>query len=261
MADHGEVRRDTLFVGALAKGLRVLRAFDESNPEMSLGELSRRTGMDKSTIQRLANTLHHEGYLDKDPGTRRLRPSHAWLELAYSYYWSDPLVGMAMPKLIELSRQLGETINLAEISGDHIIYVSRLPCKRTYFAATIIGRRLPALSTSVGRAILSTWPEAERETAIETWPLKVFTPRTVMDRDEIRQSINETTANGFSVTRDQMLLNEVAIAAPILGPDGRALAGVQCSVSAYTWDDERLHSEILPGLLDTANSISPALRP
>ncbi|RMC36209.1 IclR family transcriptional regulator [Paracoccus alkanivorans] len=260
MSDGGKARRDTLFVGALAKGLRVLRAFDESKSEMSLGELSQRTGMDKSAIQRLVNTLHHEGFLDKDPVTRRLRPSHAWLELAYCYYWSDPLVGAALPKLIDLSRQLGETINLAEISGDHIIYVSRLPCKRTYFAASIIGRRLPALSTSAGRAILSTWSQAEREAAIETWPLKAFTPRTTLDRDQIRRHIDETVANGFAMSRDQMLLNEVAIAAPIIGPDGRAFAGVQCSVSAYTWDDARVREEILPSLLDTANSISPSLR-
>lgn len=253
-------KRDSLFVGALAKGLRVLRAFDESNTEMSLGDLAARTGMDKSTIQRLANTLHVEGWLEKDAATRRFRPSHAWLELAYAYYWSDPLVGAAMPKLIELSRTLGETINLAEISGDHILYVSRLPCHRTYFAASIIGRRLPALSTSVGRAMISTWPEEEREHAIATWPLKVFTPRTTLDRDQIRTSISEAAAQGFAISRDQMILNEIGIAAPIVGPDGRALAAVQCSVSSYAWEDDSIRRKILPVLLDTANAISPPQR-
>lgn len=253
-------KRDSLFVGTLAKGLRVLRAFDESNTEMSLGALAERTGMDKSAVQRLANTLHVEGWLNKDPATRRFRPSHAWLELAYAYYWSDPLVGAAMPKLIELSRGLGETINLAEISGDHILYVSRLPCHRTYFAASIIGRRLPALSTSVGRAMISTWSEEEREIAVTTWPLKVFTPRTTQDRDQIRASIADAAAQGFAISRDQMILNEIGIAAPIMGPDGRALAAVQCSVSAYAWDDERIRRKILPMLLDTANAISPHAR-
>jgi IclR family pca regulon transcriptional regulator len=253
-----EKKQNTLFVGSLAKGLRLLRAFDETHTELSLGDLAQRTGLDKSAVQRLANTLHIEGMLDKDPITRRFRPSHAWLELAYAYYWSDQLVGQAIPKLIDLSQDLGETVNLAELSGDHIIYVSRLPCKRTYFAATVIGRRLPALSTSGGRAMIATFPPEEREHAIRTWPLKVFTPQTTLDRDSIRDSINTAVRKGFAISSGQMILSEIGVACPITGPSGRAFAAVQCSVSAHLWTPERVEAEILPRLQDTANAISPS---
>ena len=248
---------NTLYVGALAKGLRVLRAFDEANPALSLTELVARTGLDKSAVQRLANTLHLEGLLEKDSETRRFRPSHRWLEMAYAYYWSDPLIPLAMPKLIELSQQLGETVNLGEISGDHIIYVSRLPCKRTAFAAMLPGRRLPALSTAVGRAILATWPEAEAEAAVATWPVGRNTPRAITDRAEIAGFVAQAAHEGFALSRDQMILNEIAIAAPIRGPDSRAMAAVQCSVSAHSWTEERIRREILPALQDTANAIAP----
>ena len=253
-----KTKQNTLYVGSLAKGLRLLRAFDESHSELSLSELAARTRLDKSATQRLANTLHIEGMLDKDPGTRRFRPSHAWLEMAYAYYWSDPLVGQAMPKLINLSQELGETVNLAELSGDHIIYVSRLPCKRTYFAATVIGRRLPALSTSAGRAMLATFPEDERRAAVETWPIKPFTPNTTLDRDAIRASVEAAVHDGYAISKGQMILNEMAVATPIIGPGGRAFAAVQCSVSGHTWDRERIVADILPKLQDAANSISPS---
>ena len=148
-----EKKQNTLYVGSLAKGLRLLRAFDESHTELSLVELAARSGLDKSAVQRLANTLHIEGMLEKDPATRRYRPSHAWLELAYAYYWSDQLVGQAIPKLIDLSQEIGETVNLAELSKDHIIYVSRLPCQRTYFAFDIggAGDHLDLLARGSGR--------------------------------------------------------------------------------------------------------------
>lgn len=255
-----KTKQDTLFVGSLAKGLRLLRAFDEGHTELSLTELAQRTGLDKSATQRLANTLHVEGMLDKDPITRRFRPSHSWLQMAYAYYWSDPLIGQAMPKLISLSQELGETVNLAELSGDHIIYVSRLPCKRTYFAATIIGRRLPALSTSAGRAMLATFPEAERHAAVETWPIISFTPNTTLDRDRIANSIEQATNDGFAISTGQMILNEIGVATPIRGHDGRAFAAVQCSISAHTWTRERIIADILPKLQDTANAISPSFR-
>ena len=56
-----EKKQNTLYVGSLAKGLRLLRAFDESHTELSLVELAGRSGLDKSAVQRLANTLHIEG--------------------------------------------------------------------------------------------------------------------------------------------------------------------------------------------------------
>lgn len=249
-------KQDTLFVGSLAKGLRLLRAFDETHTEMSLGELARRTGLDRSAVQRLANTLHLEGMLEKDPATRRLRPSLAWLEMAYGYYWSNPLIAAAMPRLIELSRAVGETVNLAELSGEHIVYSLRLPTQRSAFAATVIGRKLPALATTSGRAILSCRSEAEQQTACENWTLKAYTARTTTDRTEVATLIAQAARDGYAMARDQMILNELAIAAPIPTPDGQTRAAVQVSVSAHRYDAERIRRDILPALQDAANAIA-----
>lgn len=250
-------KQNTLFVGTLAKGLSVLRAFDETHPELSLGELTRITGLDKSAVQRLTNTLHIEGMLDKNPVTRHYRPSHAWLKLAYAYYCSDSLIARAMPKLIDLSRRLGETVNLAALSGQDIIYAARLPCSRTIFAASVPGRCVPALNTSGGRAILATFPPEERARAINDWHLHPYTPRTTMDRALIARQIDEAVDQGHAVTRHQMILDEVGIACAIRDPDGRARAAVHCSVSAHHWDDARIRAQILPWLQDTANAIAP----
>ncbi|MGB3244369.1 MAG: IclR family transcriptional regulator [Sulfitobacter sp.] len=250
-----EMKQNTLYVGTLAKGLQVLRAFDETHTELSLGELATITGLDKSAVQRLANTLHIEGMLDKDPATRRYRPSHAWLRMAYAYYWSDALVARALPKLIDLSRRIGETVNLAEISGEDIIYAARLPCNRTIFAASVLGRTVPALCTSAGQAIIATFPAAEREAAIRDWHTHAHTPRTTTDRDQIAAQIEAVIDAGYALTHDQMIIGEVGIACPIRGPDGRARAAVHCSVSGRHWDDARIQTDLLPWLLDTANSI------
>ncbi|WP_037256876.1 IclR family transcriptional regulator [Roseivivax halodurans] len=250
-----ETKKDPLFTGTLAKGIRILRAFDEQNVRLSLAELVQRTGLEKSAVQRLAHTLHREGMLNKDPVTRRFSPSHAWLELAYAYYWSDPLIARALPRLIGLSRTIGETVNLAQMSGDHIIYSLRLPNQRTHFAASIVGRRLPAIATAAGRVMLSTWPEAEADRAIDLWPIAPMTPKTVTDRDQIRADVRLAAQNGYAMTRNQMILNEVSIAAPVHGVAGPAEAAVQVSLSAHSYDETRIQEEILPALLDTANGI------
>lgn len=252
-------KQDTLFVSSLAKGLRVLEAFDEEHQALGLSDLSRRTGFDKSAIQRLANTLHQTGYLVKDAATKRFRPSHKFLEMAYAYSWSDPVVQLSMPKLIELSGRLGETVNMAELSGSDIVYVIRIPCQRTGFAATLVGRRLPALSTSSGRAMLAALPPAERRICVENWPIRRITAQTKLDRAAIGKLVDEAAEKGYAIAQGEMMMNEIGVSAPVIGADGRPVATVQCSVSAYHWTPKKVEREIVPFLVDTASGITPSL--
>ena len=253
--DPGGGRR-SLYATTLAKGLRILRAFDEGHRSLSLAEVVARTGLERSAAQRLANTLQVEGMLDRDPLTRRFRPSIAWLEMAYAYYWSDELAGAAMPRLIELRDAVGETVNLARLAGEDIVYTLRLPAPRAGFAGTIPGRRLAALATTSGRAILGSWPPAERNHAAGRWRTHPYTPQTECDRARLRRAVAVAAADGFAVARGQLVLGELAVAAPVRGANGRAEAAVQVSVSAHAWDERRLRREILPGLLDAANALA-----
>ncbi len=249
--------QDTLFVGSLEKGMRVLSAFDHNHTSLGLTELAERTGLEKSAAQRLSNTLHKIGYLDKDPQTRRFRPSLKFLELANAYWWADPLVQLAMPKLIELGQRVQERVNLARLDGGEIVYVVRIPTQLTRFEAMIAGRRLPALTTSGGRTMIARMPAAERRKAVKTWPLVAMTPKTTMDRNKIAASIEEAVVAGYSLTVSENMLNEIALAAPILDHDGRPVAAVQCSMSSLKWSIDKVRREIAPRLIEVANSFNP----
>jgi IclR family transcriptional regulator, pca regulon regulatory protein len=248
-------KQDTLFVGSLEKGMRILGVFDERRTELGLTELAEAAGLDKSAAQRLTNTLHKIGYLNKDPETKRYSPSLKYLELANAYLWSDRLVQLAMPKLIELGRMLGERVNAARLDGGEIVYVIRIPTQLTSFGAMVVGRRLPALTTSSGRAMIACLEPEARRHAVETWPIVQATPRTTTDRSKVAAAIEQAVVDGFGLTESENILNEIGIAAPILAGDGRPVAAVQCSVSALRWSVERVRSEIAPHLIEVANSI------
>ncbi|GGD23546.1 IclR family transcriptional regulator [Aureimonas glaciei] len=246
-------RQDTLFVASLEKGMRVLEAFGESRPEMSLQQLAAAAGLDKSATQRFANTLHRLGYLAKDPVTRRYRPAIKCLELANAYLWSEELLRVAMPKLIDLRQAIGETVNLAILDGDSIVYAVRLPNARTSFTASIIGRRIPALNTSSGRAMLSLSEPSERRRCVEEWPMRRYTAHTLMDRGAILALVDEAATKGYSIGFDEIMINEIGLSAAIRG-SGRTRAAIQCSLSATHWDTARIERLIIPPLIDTINS-------
>lgn len=253
----GKRAQDTLFVGSLEKGMRVLSAFDQNHTSMGLTEIAERAGLEKSAAQRLSNTLHKIGYLNKDAETRRYSPSLKFIELANAYWWADPLIQLAMPKLIALGQKFQERVNLARLDGHDIVYVIRSPTQLTRFEAMIAGRRLSALTTSSGRAMIARFSEAERKKAIKTWPIAALTPKTTRDRAKIAAAIEDAVVCGYGLTENESMLNEIGIAAPILANDGRPIAAVQCSVSNLKWTLDKVRRDIAPRLIEVANSFNP----
>jgi len=247
-------KQDTQFVASLAKGMRVLEAFGADNPEMGLRDLTVATGLDKSAVQRFTATFHRLGFLERDEATRRYRLSVRFTEFANAYLWSDALVRAAMPKLVDLRQDLGETINLALLDGPDIVYVVRLPSARTNFGAMIIGRRLPALNTASGRVMLGRLPPDTRRRALAEWRVQRFTPSTTMDRAAITDLVEAAATTGYSIAHNEIMMNEVGIAVSIQERTGR-LGAIQCSVTPLRWHPARIEQVILPRLLDAAHAL------
>jgi len=246
--------RNSLIINSLSKSLTLLRAFGDGHAVLGISELVRLTGIEKSSVQRILATLHAEGMLIRDQNTRRYRLSNRWLHMAYAHYIADPLTSQVMPRLFDLQQQLGQALNLAEICDTSIIYSVRLPVKRTNFEGTLTGRTHPALNTSGGRAILSTWGPKRWQHAADTWPLGQFTPRTTTDRGKIAALIAQAHEDGFSISDQEVLLNEIGIGIPVKSPGGEARAAIHCSVSLAEWSIERARAELVPVLMDTART-------
>ncbi|NHF74414.1 IclR family transcriptional regulator [Paracoccus xiamenensis] len=249
-----EQERNSLMINALSKSLALLRAFGDGHAVLGITELVRLTGIEKSSVQRILATLHSEGMLIRDNKTRRYRLSNKWLHMAYAHYIADPLSSQVMPRLFDLQQQLGQALNLAEICDTSIMYTLRLPVKRTSFEGTLTGRTHPALNTSGGRAILSTWGPTRWQHAAQTWPLGQYTPRTTQDRGRIAELIAKAHEDGYAISEQEVLLNEIGIGIPIKSPGGEARAAIHCSVSLSSWTIDQARAELVPVLLDTART-------
>lgn len=85
---------DTLFVNSVEKGFCILDAFRQGQEklglrDLSLTEISKLTGLDKSAVQRFTNTFVILGYLDKDPYSRRYSPANRLVDFFYTYLISS----------------------------------------------------------------------------------------------------------------------------------------------------------------------------
>jgi IclR family transcriptional regulator, pca regulon regulatory protein len=249
-------REDALFVGSLEKGLRVLSAFLTGEPHLGLSEICRLTNLDKSAAQRFAHTLVVLGYLEKDPRTRRYRPSTRMLDWSVAYMRSDPLIQAAGPHLVELHEQTRQAVNLSRLIDTDVSYVVRIPARRARLLSPIVGERVPAFCTASGRAILSGRPDDEVAAILDRSHMVPFTERTICDRAEILARIAAARRVGYTVAEEECLPGELTIAAPILNAEGRSIGGVNMSMTTRDWTPKRMRSELAPALLRAVTILS-----
>ncbi|MCC5697133.1 helix-turn-helix domain-containing protein, partial [Klebsiella pneumoniae] len=116
------------YVQSLARGLMVIRAFNESHPEMTLSEVARETGMSRAAARRFLHTLVHLGYVWTDGRVFALTPRV--LELGFAYLSSVSLPEIAQPYLERLVSEVHESASVSVLDGTDIVYVARVPTSR-----------------------------------------------------------------------------------------------------------------------------------
>src|SRR6201996_1654356 len=147
-------------VEALAKGLRILSLFDEQRPSWRVSDLAAAAGLPMPTVYRVVMTLTAEGYLDHLPNGD-YRPGVRTLTLGGAALRSLDLVALATPKLQKLGETTGETVNLAVLTGDRVLYLVRLRNSDLVTANIQVGSTLPAVHTSIGKLLLAHLDEAD----------------------------------------------------------------------------------------------------
>src|SRR3546814_9762929 len=97
-------------VEAVRRAMNILRAFGMEDAQLSLAELSRRTGYHRSTVLRLARTLAMDDYLaQRADGTWRLARAAGWLGACYQATFN--VHDVVEPVLRELSDRKSKRLN------------------------------------------------------------------------------------------------------------------------------------------------------
>lgn len=249
-------RRDVLFVGSLAKGIAVLRAFAGTSGPLTLQEIAEGVGENRSSVQRSVYTLVQVGFLEMVPGARRYRPTVRCLELADAFMRCDPLVERAWPYLSYCHQTCEETVNLSKLVNRDIILVSRLPSRHVVSTKMNLGARAPAFCTAPGRAILAHLSDEAVEAALAPEYLRAFTIHTRTDPADIRARITEVRTQGYAIQSEELALGDLSIAAPVLDATGRAIAAVNVAVPTSRWTPDELEARVAPLVIETARAIT-----
>ncbi|SEG99556.1 IclR family transcriptional regulator, pca regulon regulatory protein [Nonomuraea solani] len=244
-------------VQSLARGLAVIRAFSATEPELTLSEVARATGLSRAAARRFLLTLADLGYVRSDGRLFALTPRV--LELGYAYLSSLSLPEVADPHLERLAAEVHESASVAVLDGEDVVYVARVATARIMRVSISIGTRFPAYCTSMGRVLLAGLRAPELEAYLERVELRRLTSRTIALPAALRSELDEVRAQGWAMVDQELEEGLRSIAAPIRDRSGRTVAAVNVSTHATRTSMQAARRDLLPPLLATAKKIEADL--
>ncbi|MCR8551037.1 IclR family transcriptional regulator [Salipiger sp. P9] len=143
----------------LERGLDILETV-MANPQSTVSDIARLRGLSYSTTHRIVSVLVARGYLSTtDRNALSLGPR--LLEAGFVAQRALDIVKIARPKLEALAAATGDTVHLARLEGQNVVYLDKLSSRRPMEIRTSVGSIRPAVTTGVGKALLLDWADAD----------------------------------------------------------------------------------------------------
>lgn len=206
-------------VRALARGLHLLNTLNRIDGGCTSSDLAKQTGIHRTTVRRLLETLQQEGYVRQSISDDSFQLTLKVRELSEGFrndYW---IAELATPLLADLLQKVAWPTDLCTLDGDAmVVRETTHRFSRLSFHRSMVGRRIPILTTAAGRAYFAFCPETERNELLKLLSSKPGkTGALARDANYISNLINRTRNRGYAENYAEWEQEEkiAAIAIPI----------------------------------------------
>jgi IclR family transcriptional regulator, KDG regulon repressor len=244
-------------LSSVGTAIQLLKAFSEEQVDIGISELSRRLGVAKSTVHRLAATLAAEGLLEQDQETEKYRLGIALFRLGALVRRRMDVSSQGRPYLYELREKTNETVHLAILDGTEIMYVYNLESTQAIRMRSDLGVRKPAYCTAEGQAILAFQPRAVVD-AVIVQGLSPRTPQTITDPAKLIKALAAVRKRGCAIEDEESEIGMRGISAPIRNDAGEVVAAVGLAGPATRLSKKAI-TTFIPHVIETADLVSRRL--
>jgi len=232
-----EREKDPRIISSLQRALDILSLFGSQTPELGITDIAKALNLHKSTASGLVYTLERNGYISQNPDNRRYHLGLQLVERAGVLLDQIEIRKIAMPELEDLRDWSSESVNLAILEENQIIYIERLLTDKSLGFRNHIGKRAWPHSTALGKAILSHLPQQQALAILQSYPLESMTPNTITDIDHLLQQFEVFRRQGYAIEREENEIGGLCISAPIHNYGATPIAAVSVSFPLSRLDE------------------------
>ena len=242
-------------VQVIARAAAILRTLEEDASGLSLGQIALRTGLARSTVQRIVAALHAEKFVITASPTGRVMLGPAILRLAGAV--RSDFLGLARPLLTRLSMELKETVDLATVRKDRLLFVDQVIGPQRLRTVSAVGETFPLYCTANGKAYLATLDNRAVERLLGT-SYEARTPQTITSLADLLADLDQIRKTGVAFDREEHTVGVSAAGISVLDALGNPMA---MSVPVPTQRFGDAQELIAERLLETKHALHDLVQP
>lgn len=201
-------------IQVIARAAEILRLLQAQPGGLSQAEIGERLGMARSTVSRILNALDDEGLVASRRARGRYRLGPEIARMAGTVRLS--VVADVHPFMEQLSRELGETVDLSIRDGDRATFVDQIVSPHRLRAISAVGESFPMHCCANGKALLANLPPAQLAEALPS-RLARLTANTITAPAALRKELERIRAEGIAYDREEQTEGICAVGAVVKG--------------------------------------------
>jgi DNA-binding IclR family transcriptional regulator len=240
MTRRRNVDKALYLVPAVDRALNILFLLRDRNSDMSTIEIADEIGLNRSTVHKLALTLHHHGILERNSVTKRYSLGIALVSFGQTVLKNLDIRRAAEPYLRELVEYAKETSVLSILRGTKVVIADAIEPKNPHRIVPIIGEITPATATSNGKAILAWLPEHQVNRAIQTEGFPALSKKSITDPEDFAAELSAIRKRGYATDIEEFHKGLCAVSAPLFNSELQAIGTLSVIGPAYRMNERDL---------------------
>lgn len=218
----GEKRRTS--IQSIDRATAILRALASGPRRLGVSELAERLGLARPTVHGLLQTLQTHGFVEQDPYSDKYQLGPGLLQLGYSYLDLNELRSRSISHADNLARRTGAAVRVGVMHGSSVVVVHHVFRPDATFGVLEVGLQLPLHASALGKAILAFSPAQVIEDLLAEPPPRLT--KQTLNAAELRGELAVSRDSGIATERDEAVLGESSVAAPIFDHGGQAVGAI-----------------------------------
>jgi len=254
--------RPSNLVQTIERVALILDILGQTPQGISVGELSKKVGFPKGTTHRLLSSLAYFNFVRQDSGTKNYHLGFKLVELGNRLLNQIDFRTEARPFLVELADKTRETVHMVILDQQEVLYIDKV--ESTHLPTglrmvSMLGSRVPAHCSSVGKVLLAWLPDEKLSELIEKKGLVSRTTNTITDHHQLRDHLKQIRESGCAFDNEENEIGIRCVGAPIFDQRSEVIAAISISVPAIRAKALLLETSLKDEVIATAMKISRKL--
>ncbi len=201
-----------------------------------------RIPMDKSTVYRFLISLMNLGFVYQDQQTEKYGLTLKLFEIGMSVLERLELWREAEAIVKEIARVTGETVHLATLDEDNLVYLGKFESIRTLRVSMMsrVGRSAPAYCTGVGKILLAHLPRERLDYILQKEKPVQYTDRTIVRKSDLDRELSSIREKGYAIDNEEHEIGVRCVAAPVRNNVSAVCGAVSVSVPTVRLPDKKI---------------------